>query len=128
LFLLALKFLFWYFSKRNSPIIFFYGLAFMILSVSIFFVYIGENALIIQKPSWITPMMKVVYPDIESNIFDQFYEYYKYLLGISLILLLVDPTCYCLNIQKNSTYKTISWSNKFLYVIFVDIIRFFQYN
>lgn len=89
LFLLALKFLFWYFSNRNSPIIFFYGLGFMILSVSIFVVYIGENALIIQKPSWITPMMKVVYPDIESNIFDQFYEYYKYLLGISLILLLV---------------------------------------
>ena len=82
LFLLGLKFIFWYFSNRNSAVIFFYALGFMILSVTIFFVYIGENAIIIQKPSWITPMMKVVYPDIEGNIFDQFYEYYKYLLAI----------------------------------------------
>lgn len=88
LFLLSLKFTIWYFSKRNATVILIYGLGFMILSVTVFVVYVVENAIILKNPLWITSIMDAVYPDIENNIFDEFYSYYKYLLAISLILLL----------------------------------------
>lgn len=89
LFFLGLKFIIWYFSKRNAIVILIYGIGFMILSATIFVVYIGENTIIMESPFWITSLMEIIYPDIESNIFDDFYLYYKSLLAVSLILLLI---------------------------------------
>ena len=59
--ILALKFIKWYISERNSIILLIYGFSFIIFAFFIFG-YLSENLYLLDKPILITPSMEVLYP------------------------------------------------------------------
>ena len=87
--ILSLKFILWFRSDRTSLIILIYGISFLILSLSFFFGYFSENLLLLNKPLFINPAMEIIFPILDDDPFEIFYEFYNYLVALSIILFLV---------------------------------------
>ena len=65
----GIRFLLWYFERRNSLIVLLYGLGFIFFAFCNFIIFMSDNFLLIEKPLYITPSMPIIYPEIEDNIF-----------------------------------------------------------
>jgi hypothetical protein len=86
---LGLKFLLWYFERRNSIIILLYGLGFIFFAFCNFIIFMSDNFLLIEKPLIINPSMPIIYPDVEDNIFGYIIKYWTYIETVSIVMLLI---------------------------------------
>ena len=85
----GLRFLIWYFERRNSVIILLYGLGFIFFAFCNFIIFMSDNFLLIEKPLFITPSMPIIYPEVEDNIFGYITKYWTYIQTLSFIMLLI---------------------------------------
>jgi hypothetical protein len=86
---LGLKFLLWYFERRNSIIILLYGLGFIFFAFCNFIIFMSDNFLLIEKPLLINPSMPIIYPNVEDNIFGYIIKYWTYIETLSIVMLLI---------------------------------------
>ena len=105
----GLKFLIWYFERRNSVIILLYGLAFILFAFCNFIIYMSDNFLLIEKPLFITSSMPIIYPDVEDNIFGYITKYWSYIQTLSFIMMLIASYLLLSHYsEKTNRYKLIS--------------------
>ena len=86
------KFFIWYRKDKNSHIVLLFGTSFLLLTIALTMVHIGNVIILLDKNTFIiNSLTEVIYPDFEeSSFFEIFFDIFIYLETISFILMVVS--------------------------------------
>lgn len=86
------KFFIWYHKDKNSYIVLLFGISFLILTLALILVHIGNIIILLDKDTHIiNSQTPVIYPDFEeSSLFERFFDIFIYLETISFIIMVVS--------------------------------------